>query len=139
MRKNLMLLASVAAIALAPVSALAIGTVPGAAGGAVTGAIVGGPVGAAVGGVLGAILGTAIDPPPEQVVAYVQTEAPPPPPVVLQGNLVVGATLPPEVVLYPVPSDVYVHSDGRAYAYAIVNDQRVVVDPETRAVIAIAE
>ncbi len=54
-------------------------TVTGAAGGAVTGAVVGGPVGAAVGGVAGAIVGSAIDPPPEKVVTYVQEQPMPRP------------------------------------------------------------
>ncbi len=131
------LLASAAAIGLAPMGALAAGTVPGAAGGAVTGAIVGGPVGAAVGGVIGAILGTAIDPPPERVVTYVQTEAPAPAPVMLQGELVVGATLPQTVMLYPIPPDIYAPSDGRVYGYAFINGHRVVVDEQTRAVVYI--
>jgi hypothetical protein len=135
MRKILLVLAPVA-LALAPAAASAAGTVTGAAGGAVTGAIVGGPVGAAVGGVIGAILGTAVDPPPAEVVSYVQT-VDAPPPVVLQGNLAIGATLPGTVVLYPVPPDIYVPADGHAYAYAIVNGQRVVVDTRTRAVVAI--
>jgi hypothetical protein len=121
---------------LSPLTASAAGTVTGAAGGAVTGAIVGGPVGAAVGGVIGAILGTAVDPPPPEVVSYVSTVNAPPP-VVLQGNLAIGATLPEAVVLYPVPADIYVPADNHAYAYAVVNGQRVVVDTGTRAVVAI--
>jgi Protein of unknown function (DUF1236) len=137
MRRFILAAAPAALLAISPVVAEAAGTVTGAAGGAVAGAVVGGPVGAAVGGVIGAILGTAIDPPPARVVAYVQTVEPPPP-VVLQGDLVVGATLPPSVELYTVPPDVYVPADGHVYAYAIVNGQRVVVDTQTRAVVAIA-
>lgn len=136
MRKTLVPFAAAIVLGLAPAAALAAGTVTGAAGGAVTGAVVGGPVGAAVGGVIGAILGTAIDPPPPQVVSYVETQEPPP--VVLQGNLTVGATLPNTVVLYPVPTDIYVAPEGWAYEYAYVNGYRVVVDPRTRAVVAIA-
>ena len=41
------------------------------------------------------------------------------------------------VTLYPIPSHVYAPEDGHAYAYAIVNGQRVVVDTRTRAVVAI--
>ncbi|MUO79730.1 DUF1236 domain-containing protein [Agrobacterium vitis] len=96
-------------------------TVNGAAGGAVTGAIVGGPVGAAVGGVAGAIVGTAIDPPPREVVTYVQ-EQPVSAPVRVQQQVVVGKPIPETVVLTPVPSNEH-------YAYAVVNDQRVIVDP----------
>jgi len=136
MRKFLIAAAPAALLALSPMAASAAGTATGAAGGAVAGAVVGGPIGAAVGGVIGAIIGTAIDPPPQPVVTYVQT-AEPPPPVVLQGNVVVGATLPPSVQLYPVPRDVYVPADGHVYAYAIVNGQRVVVDTQTHAIVAI--
>ena len=101
MRKILLTVAPIAVLAISP-AAQAAGTVTGAAGGAVAGAVVGGPVGAVVGGVIGAVLGTAIDPPPPKVVSYVQTvEAPPP--VQLQGDLVIGATLPPSVELYTVP------------------------------------
>ncbi|MEX0854073.1 MAG: DUF1236 domain-containing protein [Bauldia sp.] len=136
MRKNLTALVLGTSLAFLPVSAIAAsGTVTGAAGGAVTGAIVGGPVGAAVGGVIGAFIGTAIDPPPIRVVSYVAAQLPPPA-VFLQGNLVVGAVLPETVILYPVPTDVYIAADGRAYAYAIVNGRRIVVDAQTRVVVA---
>ena len=134
MRKKLILLAG--AIALLPAGAFAAGTATGAAGGAITGAIVGGPVGAVIGGVIGAVIGTAIDPPPTQVVSYVET-AQPPPAVSLQGNLVVGATLPSTVMLYPVPPDVYATNGGQVYGYAIINGHRVIVDMRTRAVVAI--
>ena len=136
MRKILLSLTSAAAVAFIPVAASAAGTVTGAAGGAITGAIVGGPVGAAVGGVIGAVIGTAIDPPPPEVVTYVES-AEAPPPVVLRGNLVVGATLPPGVTLYPIPNHVYAPVHGHVYAYAVVNGQRVVVDTRTRAIVAI--
>jgi hypothetical protein len=109
--------------------------VTGAVGGAATGAIVGGPVGAIVGGVIGAIIGTAVEPPPAEVVSYVQAQTMEP--VYLSGNLVVGATIPAEVVLQPVPPDVYVAPDGRVYGYAVVNGHPVVVDMQTRAVVAI--
>jgi hypothetical protein len=136
MRSTIANLTAIALLAAAPVAASAqSGTATGAAGGAIAGAIAGGPVGAAVGGVIGAIVGTAIQPPPQQVVTWVATQSPPP--VVLQGNLVVGATLPPTVVLYPVPVDIYVPADSHVYAYAIVNGQHVVVDANTRAVVAI--
>jgi hypothetical protein len=106
-------------------------TVNGAAGGAVTGAIVGGPVGAAVGGVAGAIVGTAIDPPPREVVTYVQ-EQPVSAPVRVQQQVVVGKPIPETVVLTPIPSNEH-------YAYAVVNDQRVIVDPRTHTVVQIIE
>src|SRR6185503_21358029 len=75
----------------------------GAVGGCVTGAIVGGPVGAAIGCALGAAVGVAIVPPPAPVVTYVTTQ-PTATAVTVQGELVVGATLPEPVILYPVPA-----------------------------------
>jgi hypothetical protein len=110
----------------------------GAVGGCVTGAIIGGPVGAVIGCALGAAIGVTIVPPPAQVVTYV-TAQPPPAAVVLQGDLVVGATLPEAVVLYPVPADVFVATTAAApaYSYAFVNGKRVVVDSRTRAIVAI--
>ena len=124
--------------AILPAAALAQGGgAAGAAGGAAAGAIVGGPVGAVVGGVLGAVIGVTVAPPPAQVVTYV-TAQPAPTAVTLQGNLVVGATLPETVVLTPIPANVYTPAPtGVVYAYAFVNGHRVVVDTKTRAVVAI--
>jgi len=116
--------------AFLPVAAFAQGGgAAGAAGGAAAGAIVGGPVGAVVGGVLGAVIGVTIAPPPQQVVTYV-TAQPTPTAVTLQGNLVVGATLPDTVVLTPIPANVYVAPAGATavtYSYAYVNGKKVVV------------
>lgn len=106
-------------------------TVTGAAGGAVTGAIVGGPVGAAVGGVVGAIAGTAIDPPPERVVTYVQKQ-PLQGSVVIEQPIVVGKTVPQEVILMPIAED-------PRYSYTVVNEQRVIVDPQTRTVVQVIQ
>jgi hypothetical protein len=105
-------------------------TVNGAAGGAVTGAIIGGPVGAAVGGVVGAVAGTAIDPPPERVVSYVREAPAPADTVVIQEKVVVGQALPQAVVVQPIP-------DNPKYAYAVVNKQRVIVEPSSRKVIQV--
>lgn len=105
-------------------------TVNGAAGGAVTGAIVGGPVGAAVGGVTGAIVGTMIDPPPQQVVTYVQQQPIPSESVVVREKVVVGQPLPETVVITPVP-------ENPKYAYAVVNHERVIVEPSSRKVIRV--
>jgi hypothetical protein len=106
-------------------------TVNGAVGGAVTGAIVGGPVGAAVGGLVGAAAGTAIDPPPERVVRYVR-EQPIQQSVVVQDRVVVGQPIPQQVVLTPVP-------EAPTYSYAVVNQQRVIVDPRTHTVVQVIE
>jgi hypothetical protein len=107
------------------------GTVTGAAGGAVTGAIVGGPVGAAVGGVVGAIAGTAIAPPPERVVTYVQQQ-PIQHSVVIEQPIIVGKPVPQDVVLMPIAED-------PRYSYTVVNDQRVIVDPQTRTVVQVIQ
>jgi hypothetical protein len=106
------------------------GTASGMAGGAVTGAIVGGPVGAAVGGIAGAVVGSAIDPPPEQVITYVREQPMPAQPIVVQQDIVVGEPLPKTVVLTPVP-------EAPQYAYTYVNEQRVIVDPQTYTVVQV--
>ncbi len=107
-------------------------TVTGAAGGAVTGAIVGGPVGAAVGGVAGAIAGSAIDPPPREVVTYVEEQPAPTTSVVVEQPIAVGKPVPETVVLTPVPSNT-------KYAYTVVNNQRVIVDPQTHTVVQVLD
>jgi hypothetical protein len=107
-------------------------TVTGAAGGAATGAVIGGPVGAAVGGVTGAIVGTAIDPPPQKVVTYVQQQPLPSDEVVVKEKVVVGEPLPTSVVVTPIPDDSH-------FAYAVVNHQRVIVQPSSRKVVRVIE
>ena len=102
------------------------------AGGALTGALVGGPVGAVVGGVVGFTAGAHINPPPHKVVTYVEEQPVPQQTVVVEERVAVGATLPEDVVLEEVPD-----SDG--YAYAFVNDQRVIVEPDSRRVVQIVQ
>lgn len=104
-------------------------TATGAAGGAAAGAAVGGPVGAAVGGVVGATVGAAAEPPTE-VRSYVVRERVPS--VRVQERVVVGEPLPPRVRLRVVP-------DHPKYGFAVVNERRVIVDPDTRRVIEIME
>lgn len=106
------------------------GTVSGAAGGAVTGAIVGGPVGAAVGGVAGAALGTILAPPSTEIRDVVVAQ--PAPSVVYEGQVVVGQPLPQVVAIQPVPG-------YETYGYAVVNQHRVIVDPQTRTVIEVVD
>lgn len=106
------------------------GAVTGAAGGAVTGAIVGGPVGAAVGGAVGAVAGAVLDPPPPKVVTYVEQQPVPANPVIIEEVVEVGRPLPKSVVLTPVPED-------PTYAYAVVNERRVIVDPKTHTVVQV--
>jgi hypothetical protein len=108
------------------------GTVNGAAGGAVTGAIVGGPVGAAVGGVAGAVVGTVLAPPPRRVVSYVEQQPIPESEVVVKQKVVVGKPLPNRVKVMRVPQD-------PKYGYAVVNQQRVIVDPSNRTVVRVLD
>lgn len=130
MKKFILVSAAMAAFATGAMAQQS--TVNGAVGGAVTGAIVGGPVGAAVGGIVGAAAGTVIDPPPARVVRYVETQPMPTQPVIIEERVVVGKPIPQQVVLTPIPED-------PAYAYAVVNEQRVIVDPQTHTVVQIIE
>ncbi|RWY78559.1 DUF1236 domain-containing protein [Rhizobium leguminosarum] len=130
---NIKVVGIAASILLASTSAFAqSSTVTGAVGGAATGAIVGGPVGAAVGGIVGGVAGSVIDPPPQQVVTYVQQAPAPTTRVVVKEKAVVGQPLPETVVVTPIPDD-------PKYAYAIVNDQRLIVEPSSRKVIQIIQ
>jgi hypothetical protein len=129
---NIKVVGIAAGILLASTSAFAqSSTVTGAAGGAAAGAAVGGPVGAAVGGIAGGVAGSVIEPPP-QVVTYVQQAPAPTERVVVKEKVVVGQPLPETVVVTPVPDD-------PKYAYAIVNDERVIVEPSSRKVIQVIQ
>jgi uncharacterized protein YraI len=105
------------------------GAVVGGATGAIAGAIIGGPIGAVVGGVAGATVGGTAEgiasPPPEKVVSYVQSNQGQP--VYLDGEVVVGASLPETVVLSEVPD--------YEYRYVYVNGQPVLVEPQTRRIV----
>ncbi|MBY3270859.1 DUF1236 domain-containing protein [Rhizobium laguerreae] len=130
---NIKLVGFAVGILMASTSAFAqSSTVTGAAGGAATGAIVGGPVGAAVGGIVGGVAGSVIDPPPPKVVTYVQQAPAPTERVVVKERVVVGQPLPETVVVTPIPDD-------PNYAYAIINDQRVIVEPSSRKVIQVIQ
>ncbi|MBY3525981.1 DUF1236 domain-containing protein [Rhizobium laguerreae] len=130
---NIKLVGFAVGILMASTSAFAqSSTVTGAAGGAATGAIVGGPVGAAVGGIVGGVAGSVIDPPPPKVLTYVQQAPAPTERVVVKERVVVGQPLPETVVVTPIPDD-------PNYAYAIINDQRVIVEPSSRKVIQVIQ
>jgi Protein of unknown function (DUF1236) len=86
--------------------------------------------GAGVGGAVGSVVGAAVELPADVLSAV--TGAPPPGSVVVRERVAVGEPLPGTVVLTPVPS----HSD---YAYAVVNNRRVIVEPRTRRVLRIVE
>jgi Protein of unknown function (DUF1236) len=92
--------------------------------GAQEGARVGGPIGAIVGGTVGA----AVEIPNAVITSIPRGERS----VVVQERVVVGDPLPPSVELRVVPNH-------REYSYAVVNDQRVIVEPRTRKVIRVIE
>jgi hypothetical protein len=128
MKKILSASLLVGGLALAPAAFAQEGTVSGAAGGAATGAIVGGPVGAVVGGVAGAAVGTILDPPPPEVRTVVIEQTTPS--IVYEQPIVVGQALPTTVVLHPVPG-------YETYYYTVVNNERVIVDPQSRVVLQV--
>ena len=115
--------------------AQAAGATGGATGGAVTGAIAGaiiaGPLGAAVGGATGALAGGAtgvvaggVTPPPAARTYVIEN---PVDQVYLDGEVVVGATLPPAVELRPVPDS--------EFDYAYVNRVPVLVQRGERRIV----
>ncbi|TYR31367.1 DUF1236 domain-containing protein [Mesorhizobium microcysteis] len=114
----------------APVDGGAVGGVTGGVTGAIAGAIIAGPVGAAVGGIAGAagggVTGSIIDPNPE-VRTYVQEN--PVEPVYLEGEVVVGASLPETVEVREIPD--------YEYRYVYVNGQPVLVEPGTNRIVYI--
>ena len=103
------------------VNAAGVGTM-----GAIAGAIIGGPAAIAAGLVLGAAIGDAATP-DDEVIAFVADN--PADPVFLQGEVVVGAKLPEQVVLYEVPD--------YQYRYVNVNGQTAFVDAESRSIVSI--
>jgi hypothetical protein len=73
-------------------------------------------------------VGTIFAPPPPEVrVVVVQQTTPS---IVYEQPIVVGETLPTTVVLYPVPG-----YDN--YYYTVVNNERVIVDPQSRTVLQV--
>ncbi len=129
MRKHLAVSLLGAAL-LAPGAAMAQSTTAtGAANGAAAGGNVAGPVGEIVGGTVGAAVGAAAEI-PNAVITSIQGERAPS--VRIRERVVVGEPLPPAVELRPVPR-------YTEYRYAVVNDQRVIVDPRKRRVIRIID
>jgi hypothetical protein len=126
MKIRLMLLAT--AVAAVPTFANAQSTTgQGAAEGARTGGQVGGPIGAIVGGTVGAAVGAAVEIPNALITSIERANAPS---VVVRERIVVGEELPTTVELRAVP-------EYPNYRYAVVNDQRVIVEPRTRRIIHI--
>jgi len=104
-------------------------TAQGARDGAAAGSQVGGPVGAVVGGTVGAAVGAAAEIPNAFITSIERANTPS---VVVRERIVVGEQLPGTVRLYTVPE----YPD---YRYAVVNDQRVIVEPRSRKIIRIVE
>lgn len=98
----------------------------GAAAGAVIGALIGGPAVIGAGLVAGAVVGATVDP-VETTVTYVRNN--PVEPVLVQGEVVKGAILPPEVTIYDIPES--------EYKYVTLNGTTVLVDSETREIVYI--
>src|SRR5687768_2291276 len=128
MKIKLILLA--AAVAAVPTFANAQSTTgQGAQEGARTGGQIGGPVGAIVGGTVGAAVGAAVEIPNAFITSVERANAPS---VVVRERVVIGEPLPASVQLRTVP-------EYPNYRYAVVNDQRVIVEPRTRKVIHIIQ
>lgn len=128
MKIRLLMLA--AAVAVVPTLANAQSTTGrGAAEGARRGGEAAGPVGAIVGGTVGAAVGAAAEIPNAFVTSVERANTPS---VVVRERVAVGRPLPSRVVLHSVP-------EYPNYRYAVVNDQRVIVEPRTRKVIRIIE
>ncbi len=70
--------------------------------------------------------------PSEKVITFVQKAPAPQERVVVKERIVVGQPLPDSVAVTPIP-------DETGYAYAIVNDERVIVEPSTRKVIQVIQ
>jgi Protein of unknown function (DUF1236) len=104
-------------------------TATGAVNGARTGGAIAGPVGEIVGGTVGAAVGAAVEIPNAVITSIPDDRVSS---VTIQDRIVVGEPLPAAVEVRPVPG----YSD---YRYAVVNDQRLIVDPRTRRVIRIID
>jgi antitoxin component of MazEF toxin-antitoxin module len=128
--KNRIAVSLMAMSLLASGSALAQSTTAtGAVNGARTGGAVAGPVGEIVGGTVGAAVGAAVEI-PTAVITSVQAEHTDS--VTVEQRVVVGEPLPAAVEVRPVPG----YGD---YRYAVVNNQRLIVDPRTRRVIRVIQ
>jgi uncharacterized protein YraI len=104
------------------------GAIVGGTTGAVAGALIGGPIGAAVGGVAGATVGGATGAaaePPAEVRTYITSNQVDP--LYLDGEVVVGASLPETVELREIPD--------YEYRYVNVNNQPVLVEPGSRRIV----
>jgi hypothetical protein len=129
MKIRLVLLTAVVAAIPAFAHAQQSTTGQGAASGAATGGQVGGPVGAIVGGTVGAAVGAAVEIPNALITSVERANAPS---VAVRERIIVGERLPPTVRLYSV-------REYPNYRYAVVNDQRVIVEPRSRKIVHILQ
>jgi uncharacterized protein YcfJ len=139
MRNHVISSAVVLTILAVPLAACqtgpATGAATGAAGGAVAGAVIGGPIGAAVGGVAGAAAGGVLSAEEStRMRTYVVSQRRPS--IRMAEEVIVGQPLPPRVRIYPVPQTVGLQN---TYSYTVVNDQAVLVDPQSRQIVEIIE
>ena len=106
-----------------PVTTYDAGVSTGVATGVVAGALIGGPIGAVAGGVIGGTVGAALEV-PDPALTYVRENRLDP--VYLDGEVVVGASLPATVELRPIPDYEYhyVYVNG---VPVLVNEQRQIV------------
>lgn len=130
--------AALAISLLAPVYANAQGVIGGAANGADEGGHAAGPVGAIVGGVVGGVAGgvsglLGADQRP-RFHEYVLREHPRS--FEYPGEVQVGVVLPPDgVEYYEAPAEYGV----RGYRYTVVDNQVVLVDPRTHAIVQVID
>ncbi len=66
------------------------------------------------------------------MITYVRQQPVPTDTVAIQQPIAVGRPLPREIVLTPIP-------ENPAYAYAVVNHQRLIVDPKTYTVVQVVQ
>ena len=78
---------------------------------------------------LGPVGAVEVVDPPETVISYIEEH--PAQSIQVRNEVVVGATLPPDVVVSEVPD--------YDYNYVVVNDRRVLVEPGTRRIVHIYE
>lgn len=100
------------------------GAAAGAGTGVIAGALLGGPIGAVIGGIAGLAAGAVVDPPGE-VKTYVTTNKVEP--VYLEGEVILGSTLPQNVKVYEVPN--------YPNRYAYVNGRTVMVEPGSNKIV----
>lgn len=137
MRKNLLMAAAAALIAL-PAAAAAQGVVGGADQGARDGNRAAGPIGGVVGGVVGAVgggvaglLGLEQRPRFREYVVRERRES-----YVYDRPVVIGSRLPGDgVTYYEVPAEYGL----QRYRYAVVNGQTVLIDPVTHEIVDVIE